>query len=131
MSVWAESHLMSNAFTTTDPPPGRAKMNGSVRAGRFQAAQLARSHVRAHKRSNNARIAAGNETGRPVASIEMRAVRAETRRAPVSAFAADFSNQILSQPVNKLAETAEFVTGLEWRIKQFRHSLNGNDRDAT
>ena len=49
--------------------------------------------------------------------------------APVATFAADFSNQILSQPVNKLAETAEFVTGLEWRFAQFGHPINGNDRD--
>jgi hypothetical protein len=49
--------------------------------------------------------------------------------APVATFAADFSNQFLSQPVNRLAQTAEFVTGLEWRIAQFGHSLNGNDRD--
>jgi hypothetical protein len=49
--------------------------------------------------------------------------------APVAAFAADLSNQILSQPVNRLAQTAEFVSGLEWRIAQFGRSINGNDRD--
>ena len=31
--------------------------------------------------------------------------------------------------MNELAQTAEFLTGLEWRIAQFGHSLNGNDRD--
>src|ERR1043166_1303819 len=49
--------------------------------------------------------------------------------APVATFAAEFPNQILNQPVNKLAQTAEFITGLEWRLAQFGHPLNGNDRD--
>ncbi len=49
--------------------------------------------------------------------------------APVATFVADFPGQVKSLPVNKLAQSAEFVTGLEWRFMEFGHALDGNDRD--
>ena len=47
----------------------------------------------------------------------------------VATFAANFSAEIGKLPVNKLAQTAEFVSGLEWRVAEFGRSLRGNDRN--
>ena len=45
----------------------------------------------------------------------------------VGQFATNFANNIASQPVNKLAQSAEFVVGLERRLWTFRNGLVGND----
>jgi hypothetical protein len=46
---------------------------------------------------------------------------------PVAKFLTDFSQTIGNVPVNKLAQSAEFVAGFERRISAFRFSLTGND----
>lgn len=49
--------------------------------------------------------------------------------AAIGTFAADLGTSAASVPVNQLVQTAEFVTGLEWRFAQFNRALDGNDRD--
>ncbi len=46
---------------------------------------------------------------------------------PVGEFATNFANNITSQPVNKLAQSAEFIVGLERRLWTFGDGLIGND----
>ena len=47
----------------------------------------------------------------------------------VATFVANFQQEVGALKVNELAQSAEFVTGFEWRFLESPRGLDGNDRD--
>jgi len=48
----------------------------------------------------------------------------------IATFVTNFNQEVGELKVNELAQSAEFVTGFEWRIRETPWALDGNDRDG-
>lgn len=54
----------------------------------------------------------------------------QTISAPVGTFVASFDSEITNVPVNKLAQAAEFLTGLEYILKSSSYPVVGRNEDS-